>query len=529
MPASPRTPAERGRAGGSGPRASAEGRPISRDDVLASAVQCIDDGVVIVDSEGRFLFVNEAAERIVGVGVVDAPPSEWASAYGCYLPDKVTPYPSELLPLARAMRGEHVREADIFIRNAENPSGVWISVNSSPLYDEAGELHGGVIVFRDATARKRSEGTVQRLSEAVERTTDSVFITDADGRIEYVNPAFEATTGYAREEALGRRPSILKSGKHDREHYERLWTHILAGKVHTGATINRKKSGELFRAEQTITPIRDEAGNLTHFVSLLRDVTEQRKAAERAVEMRLAREVQQNLYPSRPFVIDGLDVAGDALPADDTCGDYFDFIPMSNGSVAIAIGDVSGHGVGAALLMAETRAYVRSLARRSADLGEILTQLNTFLCHDTCDERFVTLLLARLDRARRRFVYASAGHIPGYLLDASGSVKLVLHSTSLPLGIFPGAEFTSSQELVLAEGDLLLLLTDGVTESQDGEEDVFGPERAVEVVAAQRQHPAERIVSGLCAAIKDFSSQAPQRDDITAVVCKVLDRPRCLD
>jgi PAS domain S-box-containing protein len=442
----------------------------SRNGLLESAMQCIVDGVVVVDRQGKILFSNEAAKRIVGLGISDVPPDEWASFYGCFLPDKVTLYPWEQLPLVRAMRGEDVREADIYIQNAGTPSGAWISVNSSPLYDEAGEHSGGIIVFRDVTDHRKSQEVVQRLSKAVERTTDSVFITDEDGNIEYVNPAFEVTTGYTREEVLGCRPSILKSGLQSPEYYKELWTNVLAGNVFRGTPINKKKSGELFHAEQTITPIRDDVGNLTHFVSVMRDVTEIKKAEEREVEMRIARIVQQKLYPSKAPELPGFDVAGTVFPADATCGDCFDFIPMSDGCLGIIVGDVSGHGFGSALLMAETRAYIRSLARTTSDLGEILKQLNMFLCHDTDDERFVTLMLVRLDPTRRSFVYTSAGHIPGYLIDASGSVKTVLESTSMPLGIFPETEFESSQEQILVEGDLIFMMTDGVTECQNHED-----------------------------------------------------------
>jgi PAS domain S-box-containing protein len=490
--------------------------------LLASAMQCIDDGVVIVDRQGKVLFSNEAAKRIVGLGDVDVPPEEWPSVYGCYLPDKVTLHPWDELPLVRAMRGEHVREVDVFIRNPGTPSGAWISINSSPLYDGTGEHSGGIIVFRDVTDHKKSQEVVERLSKAVERTTDSVFITDEDGNIEYVNPAFEITTGYSREEVLGCRPSILKSGLQSPEYYEELWTNVLAGNVFRGTPVNKKKSGELFHAEQTITPVRDEVGNLTHFVSVMRDVTEIKRAQEREAEMRFARIVQQKLYPSKAPELQGFDLAGTAFPADATCGDCFDFIPMSDGCLGIVVGDVSGHGISSALLMAETRAYLRSLARTTSDLGEMLKQLNTFLCHDTDDERFVTLMLVRLDPARRSFVYASAGHIPGYLIDASGSVKTVLDSTSMPLGIFPETEFASRQEQKLVEGDLIFMMTDGVTECQNHEDDFFGEERALQVVSAERQSDARQIVDKLYEATKDYTSGNPQCDDITTVVAKAL-------
>ena len=148
----------------------------------------------------------------------------------------MTPYPPDQLPLVRAMRGEHVRETEMFIRNPDNPEGTWMNINSAPLKDEKGELTGGVIVFRDVTAHRRSDEVVRQLSKAVERTTDAVFITDPNAVIEYVNPAFEAVTGYTR--GAGGRPA----GEPPQVGAERagllraLWKSILAGEVHSATS-----------------------------------------------------------------------------------------------------------------------------------------------------------------------------------------------------------------------------------------------------------------------------------------------------
>jgi PAS domain S-box-containing protein len=503
------------------PDTAPQGPAGHRLEMLETAMQQVADGVIVVDRAGRFLFWNGAARKILGMDPLDVPPREWSSAYGCFLPDKVTPYPPDQLPLARAMRGEHVREAEVFIRHPHERGGTWISVNSAPLLDERGEPSGGVIVFRDVTAHRRSGEVVRLLSKAVERTTDAVFITDPSAVIEYVNPAFEATTGYTREQAVGQRASLLKSGHNEPGFYERLWERILAGEVHSATLVNRRRSGELFLAEQTITPISDETGRITNFVSVMRDVTALKKAHEREVEMRLARAVQQKLYPARAPEIAGFDLAGATFPADQTCGDYFDFLPAADGRVGIAVGDVSGHGFGAALLMAETRAYLRSLSKSTADLGELLRQLNLLLCPDTEDERFVTLMLTLLDPARKTIVYSSAGHIHGYVLDRSGAARHVLDATGAPLGIFDDSEFASGPEIPLEEGDLLLLLTDGAAEAEDGKGDFFGTERVLRVVREERQHGSAQIIRRLRAAVEEFARESPQRDDITVVVGKV--------
>ena len=150
--------------------------------------------------------------------------------------------------------------------------------------------------------------------------------------------------------------------------------------------------------------------------------------------MRLARVVQQKLYPARAPEIAGFDLAGAAFPADHTCGDYYDFVPFADGRVGIAVGDVSGHGFGPALLMAETRAYLRSLSRTSSDLRRdpAAAQPPPLPRHG---RRAVRHPDADPPRPRERsLVYSSAGHIHGYVLDRAGATRHVLGSTGTPLG-----------------------------------------------------------------------------------------------
>lgn len=127
---------------------------------------------------------------------------------------------------------------------------------------------------QERSARRVTENALQKLSRAVEQTADSVFITDMDGRIEYVNPAFERTTGYSREEVLGEKASLLKSGKHDDAFYRRLWTRIRSGNSAHETFINRRKDGSYYYEEKVITPLTDGHGQITHFVSTGRDITD---------------------------------------------------------------------------------------------------------------------------------------------------------------------------------------------------------------------------------------------------------------
>jgi PAS domain S-box-containing protein len=408
----------------------------------------------------------------------------------------------------------------------KNGAELWTMVSVSPNFDDDGTFSGALQMVSDMTDQNRAETgrqsaleTVMLLSRAMEQTADSIVITDREGLIEYVNPAFEATTGYSREEALGKTPRILKSGKHDSDFYKTLWKSILEGQPFRGTLVNRKKTGELYWAEQTITPIKDHIGNITHFVSVLKDVTQLRKNQEREVQLGLAREVQQRFYAT-VTPVPGLDIAAAAYPMKETGGDYFDFFTMPGSSVCVGIGDVSGHGFDSALVMALTRAYVRAFAEVESDVGEILTKLNRMLLADLRDERFVTLLLVRLDRSKGPLAYASAGHVPAFLLDGSGEVDAVMRSIGPPLGLFGDFKFVSTI-LPVKRHQLLLLLTDGITETTTSEDVQFGHDRALDYVRAHRQDSAQQIAEGICKAARCFAGGEQQLDDLTSVVVKM--------
>jgi len=236
------------------------------------------------------------------------------------------------------------------------------------------------------------------------------------------------------------------------------------------------------------------------------------------LELRVARQVQQKLFPAEAPAVPGFDIAGVALPAGAAGGDYFDFIPLPGGRLGIAVGDVSGHGLGPALLMSATRAYLRALALSHRDLSETLARANGILCEDTGDGRFVALLFASLDPATRTFAYAGAGQ-NGYLLDAGGAVTR-LDATGPPLGVDPAAAFPAAPPRVLGPGQVVLVFTDGFAESRAPDGSFFGIERTLAVARAARGQPAAAVARALCEAVREFARGRPQGDDITVVVIR---------
>jgi sigma-B regulation protein RsbU (phosphoserine phosphatase) len=441
--------------------------------------------------------------------------------YGLYKPGTDQHYPTEELPLARVIRGEQVEETEIQIKNERLSEAGWASVTAGPIRDIRGGLIGGVAVFRDITSRRRAEELSLRLANAVEQTADSVMITDMEGLIQYVNPAFEHTTGYSREEAIGATPRLLRSGRQSPSYYRELWTTILDGKSFKATVVNRKRCGEHYVVEQTITPMRQNgAGDITHFVAVMRDLTDQLKAQEHGAELRLAASMQQLLFPRTPPQIPGYDIAGAFSPALATCGDYFDFLRVSDHRLAFVVADVCGHGLGPGLIMAATRGYLRSLAQTGLPLGEVVESLNRLLQDDLDGRHFVTMVVGLLDLPSGTLNWANMGHPSGFVLEASGAVRTTLRSTCKPLGLFAELGCPLGEPTVLEPGCTLVLMTDGVLETESAEGIQHGSEAALRVFRENIQRPAAEIVAAVIAATKAFSGATAQEDDITVVVVK---------
>ncbi len=480
----------------------------------------LSEGVIVADDQGHFLFFNTMAEQILGLGMQSVDSDKWSEVYGCFYPDGVTPFPSENLPLAKTIRTGHNYSETVYIKNPAKSEGRFIDISSSPLFDDDQKIIGGVVIFKDITSRHLAGIELTKLTNAVSQTADAVMITDLHGIIEYVNPAFEGITGFKHNEVIGKTPRILKSGQYDGSFYQQLWDSIVSGHPYKAEMINKKKNGDFIWIQNTITPIKDTGKRITHFVAVMKDITEMKQRKEQEMRLLIAREIQQRLMRSETF-IPGFAIAGKNFPAEETGGDYFDVISTEDDGLWLTIADVSSHGIGSALLMAGTRAYLRAFIENTRDPGEVLYKMNNALLHDLNEVQFVTMLLVYVNTKNRYVTYSGAGHVPGFLIDKAGKIRQILESTGIPLGYQKDVTYKNRYLPHIEEGDLFIFSTDGIMEAQNDQEVEFGFEKILSIAHQYRHESASDIIDQIYREVCSFTQKDYYEDDVTLSVCKV--------
>jgi sigma-B regulation protein RsbU (phosphoserine phosphatase) len=251
-----------------------------------------------------------------------------------------------------------------------------------------------------------------------------------------------------------------------------------------------------------------------------------RHEAERAkwaFELDLAREVQQYLLPQGREAFAGLDCAGISRACLGVGGDYYDFLHLANHTTAFAIGDVCGKGPGAGLLMATLRAYLRSQTRELlADPEPLMATLNELVFESSSANRFASLFYAHYDQNTQRLDYVNAGHPPVLVFSASDGYTTArrLDAGGPVIGMMPGCRF-SKGSLALASGDLIVAVTDGITEAMNASDEEFGEERLAATVRAIACAPAEQITRHIVTAADAFAAGASQHDDMTVVAVRI--------
>ncbi|MCG6982396.1 MAG: SpoIIE family protein phosphatase [Deltaproteobacteria bacterium] len=249
---------------------------------------------------------------------------------------------------------------------------------------------------------------------------------------------------------------------------------------------------------------------------------EDRLRIRKALEV--AQEVQQNLLPLEVPVLPGFDISATAIYCDETGGDYFDFFPCGKDfdCLGVAIGDVSGHGVPAALLMTTARALLRMRSSQPGSVAEVVTSVNRHLTADTYEtSRFMTLLYLNIDQANQSLRWVRAGHEPGIFYDPAVDTFEELLGPGIALGVDKDWHYEESERGGLSTGQIIFLGTDGIWETLNAEGEMFGKDRLYGIIRRKARSTATTIQTAVLEALGDFRGKCDQEDDITMVVIKV--------
>ena len=253
---------------------------------------------------------------------------------------------------------------------------------------------------------------------------------------------------------------------------------------------------------------------------MLLDEYAQKRRLER--DLALARDIQQRLLPKADPVVAGYQIAGWNKPADATGGDCYDYLRLAGDRLGILLADVTGHGIGPALIVSECRALIRALGSASSDPAAILRRTNQLLSEDLDSGRFVTAFFGVLDPAEHSLRYLSAGQGPLLHYNRSAGSCCEMGATTYPLGIMPEIEEMPAESISLAPGDLMVLATDGFFEWANPQGEQFGIERLVGVIHECRDLAPHETIKELHRRVVAFASGVPQLDDVTAVIIKRL-------
>ncbi|UCD77327.1 MAG: SpoIIE family protein phosphatase [Desulfobacterales bacterium] len=286
------------------------------------------------------------------------------------------------------------------------------------------------------------------------------------------------------------------------------------------AVLKQIKNGRFNRRVQVVS--NDEIGYTGDAINEMAKGLQERDRMQRSLS--LAREVQQSLLPSKAPQIPGLEIAGRSLYCDETGGDYFDFLELERSGcrkLAAIIGDVSGHGVSAALLMTSLRALLRARTALSGGPQEIVAYLNQQISLDTDETcQFVTLFYLEVDLQSRALEWVRAGHEPAYLYRPQADLFETLDGQGVALGIEPESRYDTNRASAYP-GEILTLTTDGIFETRRRRK-MFGRQRFMEVIRRNHHLAAADIRDAVLDAVDDFRAQTPQEDDVTLVVIKFV-------
>lgn len=495
--------------------------PDASEDRFQQIVEMTGDWWWELDAEGRYLASGCGVEAILGL------PAEAIIGhhYGEYLASDASAIAGDFAQFLASGQG-FCRVQNAY-RHRDGHS-VFSETTAYPQRDSTGQLLRWRGVDHNNTARRRFEETLRQRTSAIEAAHIGVCIINAgepDFSVSYANPAYFQMTGRNPAEVINHALSLQLGDKRSALAVEDIFDLLLETGHNLITQKCYRKSGEWFWCDLSLAPVRDDQGQLTHFILIISDVSDRHRAEEEHNELNAAREIQRTLLPRLPLITPHLRMFGGCTPAKQVGGDYFDYF-LNQDNVDVVIADVSGHGMGSALMMSEARITLKAEARRQKEISglgsaAILRSLNDLLYEDLDGSSlFISLFHLRYQPATGKLIFANAGHNPPLLLKAEQAECLALDADGLVLGVLEDVLF-EEKSLEVQAGDRLLLYTDGLIEARDESGNFYGLERLSRWFQTSRNQPVEQVVNLLLEDLKTFRGLAEIEDDVTLLVIEL--------
>jgi sigma-B regulation protein RsbU (phosphoserine phosphatase) len=480
---------------------------------LAAIVESSDDAIIGLNPQGRIFSWNRGACQIYG-----------------YTTEEVVGQPISVLSLPERSdethRLLHSLKNDPSVRHLNsihlNKHGqcLYVSLSVSAVVDRTGQIIGASVIVRDSTRQLKAEETLRETEEKYRQLfhaeQDAILLfEEQSGIIRDLNDAALKLYGFPRNEFLEMRATDLVVKGTDN------WLSLQRSTAR-----HRRSNGEQFAAEISLGKL--NLKGISMQVMIVRDISEKRQHQLLRQSLALAKEFQQRLLPATIPQLPGYDIYVQSSYCQEAGGDYYDFFPLpekANAGLAFAVGDVSGHSVGAALLMALTKGILQNEAEHSLLKPELLLQtLNRQLLSCATDSSFLTLFFGRIDSTEQLLYWNSAGHGPVFCYCNHQGRIIELPPNDIPLGIAAESHYRNPAPLQLKTGDILLIGTDGLWETRNPEGDMFSSDRLRQIIATHRDKDAHAIYQLIMQKITDFRQQLPAEDDMTLMVIKVTDQ-----
>ena len=481
--------------------------------------------------DGTLDFVNQAWHEALEYTKADL---QSLNLFDIIHPDALLQYQKLF---AKVLAGQSVTEIPAtFV--AKDGRKIFLEGNVSPrtINGKVTSTHG---IFRNVTACKRAETALweseKKYRTILESIEDGYYEVDRFGNMTFFNDSLCTIFGYPENELMGMNFRQYMDEEFARKVFKTFNQVYLTGQSEKAIDWQiERKDGVKRWIEGSVSLITDAESSTLGFRGIIRDVTDRKLAEERLAlyskhleriiaDLNVAQEVQQSLLPQHPPKDKCFDIAGTSLYCDETGGDYYDYIKLpwlGSNVYGIVVGDVSGHGVSSALLMASVRAYLRGRALQSGSVAEIITDVNRLVSADTMETgQFMTLFFLVIDAQTGRLTWVRAGHHPAFFYSPFEGCCGELGGEGLALGVTGDWEY-KEYNATAKPGEIFILTTDGVWETQNYKGEMFGQNRFKEIIGNNVALAAEGIRESIIEAVVAFQGKTPQDDDITLVVLK---------